>query len=369
MNNITYAKIISVDWESALLSYCLNTSSFIKVKLCDDNGEEYSWESVEANNIGRIELKGLAPDCSYSGKFECSEGTVKLELKTLPAPQGELIGSYAIIADPHISCKTENRKGRFFVESEMILRDVVGLCNSLKPDFILIPGDITNYGTEEEYALSVKILEDLKMPYIATPGNHDYHHGEASVKLWEKYFAHTSGVHDTASGKIITLNTANKHFVHDESDYLHSLLNNDLSEPVIIISHFQLFDNEHICRGAKAKKIVRCIDDKQKQLLNLIHEKKLIIYAGHQNICSIQPVGKSFQINVPQPVQHPCGFIYVSRYKNGFYHKFIPISSEVLRQWSIISGEQAADLYDENQWDSAYREGKDLYQTNFLINF
>jgi Calcineurin-like phosphoesterase len=361
------AKIISVDWESALLSYCTKSLGFIKVKLSDHKGNVHLWESIEANSIGRIELKGLLPDSSYSGEFEAAEGCVSIKVKTLPAPQGEKICSYAIVADPHISCKTENRKGRFLLESAMILRDVVGLCNSLKPDCVLIPGDITNDGIEEEYSLSAKILQDLEMPCIATPGNHDYHHGEPSIKCWEKYFASKSNVYDTPGGKIIALNTAKAHLIPEEAHSLYSLLKKDFSDPIIIISHYQLFDNEHICRGG-AQKVVKNSDEQQ-QLLNLIRQKKLIIYAGHQNVCSVKPVGKSFQINAPQPVQHPCGFIYVSRYQNGFYHKFIPISSEILRQWSTVSGGQAVDLYNENQWDSLYREGKDLYQTNFLINF
>ena len=361
------AKIISVDWESALLAYSMKSLSFIKVKLADNKGNVHSWESLEANSIGRIELNGLAPDCSYLGEFESSDGSVPIEVKTLPAPEGKMLGSYAIVADPHISCKTENRKGRFMLESAMILRDVVGLCNNLKPDCVLIPGDVTNDGNEDEFSIAAEILQDLKMPCITTPGNHDYHHGESSVKLWEKYFASECGIHDTPCAKVIALNSATSHLLPEEVHSLCSLLEQDSSEPMIIMSHYQLFDNEDICRGVAQKVIANA--DEQQHLLDMVKQKQLLIYAGHQNVCSVKAVGKSFQINAPQPVQHPCGFIYVTRYKNGFYHKFIPISSEILRQWSSISGEQAVDLYDENQWDSLYREGKDLYQTNFLINF
>ena len=361
------AKIISIDWKSALLSYCTKSLSFIKVKLVDDKGSIHSWESIEANNIGRIELTGLSPACSYSGQFESPEGIVPIKLKTLAVPQGEKMGSFAIVADPHISNKIENRKGRFLLESKMILHDVVELCNSLKPDCVLLPGDITNDGVEEEYSLSAKILHELEMPYIATPGNHDFHHGKSSMALWEKYFGPASGIHDTSCAKVIALNTGNKHLIQSEVDDLCLLLEKNSSDPMIIFSHYQLFENKHICRGGSQK--VANNSHEQKQLLDIIRQKQVLIYAGHQNICSIQEVGKSFQINVPQPVQHPCGFIYVSRYQNGFYHKFIPISSEILRQWSAASGGQAVDLYNENQWDSQYREGKNLSQTNFLINF
>lgn len=361
------AKIISVDWESALLSYSINSLSFIKVKLSDNKGNVHSWKSIEANSIGRIELNGLAPNSSYSGEFKSSDGSVPIEVTTLPAPEGETLGSYAIVADPHISCKTENRKGRFLLESAMILRDVVGLCNTLKPDCVLIPGDITNDGTEDEYSIAAEILQDLKMPCIATPGNHDYHHGEPSKKCWKKYFGSEYGVHNTPSAKVIALDTGTSHLQAEEVNSLCALLEKDSSEPMIIISHYQLFDNKDICRGG-ARKVVSNVNEQQ-HLLDLIKQKQLLIYAGHQNVCSIKTVGKSFQINVPQPVQHPCGFIFVSRYANGFYHKFIPISSEILRQWSMTSSKQAVNLYNEDQWDSLYREGKDLYQTNFLINF
>ncbi|MDJ0932778.1 metallophosphoesterase [Breoghania sp.] len=41
--------------------------------------------------------------------------------------------------------------------------------------FALVTGDLSDHGTDEEYARFKKIMSRLALPYLAIPGNHDLH--------------------------------------------------------------------------------------------------------------------------------------------------------------------------------------------------
>jgi len=49
----------------------------------------------------------------------------------------------------------------------------VELVNSLRPDIVIFPGDITHSGTEEEYIKMKGILSKIEAPLYLVPGNHD----------------------------------------------------------------------------------------------------------------------------------------------------------------------------------------------------
>ena len=79
-------------------------------------------------------------------------------------------------------------------------------------------------------------------------------------------------------------------------------------------------------------------------------------------------IGNAVQINLPQLPQFPCGFIRVRCFGNAWYHDFIPIDSEVLRQWSRRAGDAAAEFYNEPQWRAVYRVGRGAEESNFVLN-
>ena len=133
-------------------------------------------------------------------------------------------------------------------------------------------------------------------------------------------------------------------------------------EKLIILTHYHLFEAPRInhtpCLGIRNK-------EEHQDLLELIKEHPVMIYAGHQNICSCARFGKAVQLNLPQPPQFPCEWLLVRVFANGFYHQAIPIMSEVMRQWSRRTEDAAAAFYGERQWDSGYRL-QTFDQSNFV---
>lgn len=86
---------------------------------------------------------------------------------------------FAWISDTHIGAATAN------VDLISIVNDI----NSQREiDFILITGDITEMGSNNELALAKSILDSLKKPYFILPGNHDTKWSESGCtkfkELW-----------------------------------------------------------------------------------------------------------------------------------------------------------------------------------------
>ncbi|MFT5895964.1 MAG: Icc protein [bacterium] len=80
------------------------------------------------------------------------------------------------ISDPHIVPVGELAYGR--VETTAPLKACVETVNRMLPvigpvDMAIVTGDLTDFGTAEEYQLFREIMEPLEIPYQAITGNHD----------------------------------------------------------------------------------------------------------------------------------------------------------------------------------------------------
>ena len=352
-----YAHIISFDWQSAVFAYDLGMPGFVELDILNTGK---TIKSVEATGNGRLYLDELPAETQICLRLRYPEGEQQLFFTTLPAPQGELINQFALIADPHISIKQENRKGRFFVESAAIGEDVVKRCAELGIKYTLWPGDITNEGYPEEYAIAAEVLKKLPQEPWLIPGNHDY-----GPELWQKSFGVRRWERKLPGiGKVIGIDTGDKLLHKNDAEAIQKEL--EISGRVTIMTHYQLFESPDINHVAAAAVIPSNIGD-YAELMEKISNTPSVIYAGHQNIMSVTHIGKAIQINLPQPPQYPCGWIRVRCFENGTYYTFEPISSEVLRQWSRRAGEEAADFYGERQWRAAYRRGRFPESCNFFL--
>ncbi|PWC40344.1 phosphodiesterase [Azospirillum sp. TSO22-1] len=79
----------------------------------------------------------------------------------------------AQLSDPHI--KPRGRLAYRRVDTAAALAAVVDTVNALvtPPDVVLVTGDLVDAGRPEEYGLLREILQPLKAPLFAVPGNHD----------------------------------------------------------------------------------------------------------------------------------------------------------------------------------------------------
>ncbi len=86
---------------------------------------------------------------------------------------------FAHVSDTHIGSHNADEDLRRTVES--INKD-----SSLK--FIIISGDITDFGSDSEFHLAKQILDSLNKPWHIIPGNHDANWSESGTNSFKKIF-------------------------------------------------------------------------------------------------------------------------------------------------------------------------------------
>lgn len=88
------------------------------------------------------------------------------------------MAAFIQISDPHIVPKGQLACGHS--DTAMALRSAVASINARLPalgavDCAIVTGDLTDHGTAEEYAHFAEIMQELALPWLAVPGNHDCH--------------------------------------------------------------------------------------------------------------------------------------------------------------------------------------------------
>ncbi|MBE8722727.1 outer membrane protein assembly factor BamB family protein [Sphingobacterium pedocola] len=69
------------------------------------------------------------------------------------------------------------------------LRRTVKDLNQLKDiDFVILSGDVTEFGSDEELAIAKRILDSLNLPLYVIPGNHDSNWSESGANSFRKVF-------------------------------------------------------------------------------------------------------------------------------------------------------------------------------------
>lgn len=358
MNND--AEIISFTWNCISLGIFHPGYDHIRIRL-HGGGRDIELVSKEPAGIVRIDIGDLFADCHYHIEVIFPDGQRNMGFHTLPEPYGELKGCYAVIADPHISIATENRKGRLFVESAMILENVIADCHAHGVEFIMIGGDLTNNAEIREFETVSSILASAGIPTITTPGDHDIIGGR---NRWERYIGQKFPKElDNNRYLVRALDTSGASIRDTDLDKLESMIYSPRLP--LLISHMHLLPNPEIRYGHKSHGIGN--PTATTQLLERLSRRSSIIYAGHQNVPSRLSLGRLHQIQLPQTCQYSCSWLLAREFDNGIYHTHIPIRSEILRRQSAIDSERAADFFKEEQWRIDYRRGKSPDMTNFII--
>jgi predicted phosphodiesterase len=89
---------------------------------------------------------------------------------------------FVILTDLHVGSTAGN------LLAPLAVSDI----NELAPEFVVIPGDVTDDGEPEQFRLVKEILDGLRCPYYVVPGNHDAvqrsTRGEVGAKLFAEAF-------------------------------------------------------------------------------------------------------------------------------------------------------------------------------------
>ncbi len=147
---------------------------------------------------------------------------------------------FAFISDTHIGSPNG--------AAEEDLRRTVRDINAMKDiAFVVLTGDITELGTNEELKLAKQILDSLNVPYYIIPGNHDTGWSESggvmftTVFGYDKFSFEHNGIRflGCASGPYVRMSDG--HVPRDAVNWLDRELKNlSPQQPVIFLNHYPI---------------------------------------------------------------------------------------------------------------------------------
>lgn len=118
---------------------------------------------------------------------------------------------FAQLTDLHI--RMPGQRAYRVVETDKFLPPAVAAVSALdpRPDFVLITGDLTDFGRAEEYAHLRDMLDALPMPYYLMPGNHDAREALCAAFPEHSYLRQMPGVVqyaiDVGNVRVLALDT------------------------------------------------------------------------------------------------------------------------------------------------------------------
>jgi len=145
---------------------------------------------------------------------------------------------YAFVTDTHVGASTGE---------EDLRRTVADINNQKDLDFVVITGDITEMGTNDELKLAKSIFALLNIPYYIMPGNHDTGWSESGGVSFIKEFGYDKFTFDhkgyrfiaCASGPYVRMSDG--HIPRDATVWLDQILKKTPKDmPIIFLNHYPI---------------------------------------------------------------------------------------------------------------------------------
>jgi len=172
--------------------------------------------------------------------------------------------SFIVLADTHI--ESGNSQG---LEK---LAGVIAADNDIK--FVIITGDITQYGSDKDIRLFLEIAGEFGVPCYPVAGNHDVYFGNWPV--WKKYIGSTRYRIDGDSATLFILDTANAFIGKDQLDWLEREIKT-ASGNVFVFTHSNLFT------GGFANVQQLSESRERARLVSILQGKCDIMFMGHSH--------------------------------------------------------------------------------------
>jgi outer membrane protein assembly factor BamB/predicted MPP superfamily phosphohydrolase len=183
---------------------------------------------------------------------------------------------FAHLTDTHVGGSTG---------AEDLIRTVEDINQQADLDFVVLSGDVTEFGSEKELLEAKSILNKLNKPCYVTPGNHDSKWSESGNNDFVRIFGAESFSFEkngilfigTASGP--NMRMAPGLVPRGQMVFLESILKNmkDTLQPVIFINHYPL--DESLSNGYEVIDLLKTRNI-QASLLGHGHANKLFDFEG-----------------------------------------------------------------------------------------
>lgn len=147
---------------------------------------------------------------------------------------------FAFISDTHIG----SPDGKAEEDLRRTVRDINAMTDIA---FVILTGDITELGTNEELKLAKQILDSLNVKWYIISGNHDTGWSESggimftTVFGYDKFSFEYSGIYFLGCASGPYLRMSDGHVPRDAVDWLEDELKKaDLGQPIIFLNHYPI---------------------------------------------------------------------------------------------------------------------------------
>ena len=353
----SWIAVQSVGWDGARCRFGLAAfSKKIVAELLSEGEAARRVELPNCNAAGFVEFVGLKPKKDYRFRLTVDAECAEVPFRTLAAPRTPKLFTMALLADPHLSQRQENRNGRLFVESGMLFQQALQEAET-RCDIVAVPGDLTNASLPGEYQMAQELLGKCPLQKALTLGNHDVK--DDGRKMFVERFGAAAWLREFRGWQIVALDTADARLDTPANREVIAAL--DVSRPVLFLSHYQFFADKWIRDNDKAVSDAKAA----KPLLQKIGQCRGVAYIGHKNLATSVRRGHLVQMNLPQVVHFPCGHVEAEVHEDGVWHRFRPIASEVLNEYSRLGIE--AGIHAPFYCQSAYRDANSLSCWNQVV--
>ncbi len=252
------------------------------------------------------------------------------------------------ISDPHIV--PDGQLAYDKVDTAAALADAVATVNRLLPqigpvDMAIITGDLTDFGTRDEYRRFRRILEPLTIPYRAIPGNHDDREvmrAAFSDQDWMPSEGPVNWMADLADFTLVGLDTSvpgarHGHLTDQSLAFLKDLMADLAPKPFLIGLHHPPFetgvhamDIQNLRHNGPLQDILSAYPGPARLVCGHVHRNVVTQFGGA--ICQIAP-GVSHAVTLEQRrdaantlTMEPGAFM-LHEWRNGIVSQSIPVGA------------------------------------------
>jgi 3',5'-cyclic AMP phosphodiesterase CpdA len=182
--------------------------------------------------------------------------------------------SFIVVTDTHL----EEGDAFGFEKLPSVIESYNGSTATPKIEFVVVLGDITQFGTEQDIKLFMDIAEDTKnggIPYYPVIGNHDFYFG--NWPAWKGLIGSTSyRINAGDKATLFILDSANSFFGKQQLDWLESELYSAKGH-VFVFTHSPLFVDGPIGMQQVTDKRERA------RIISILDNKCDIMFMGHMH--------------------------------------------------------------------------------------
>lgn len=146
---------------------------------------------------------------------------------------------------------SDNHLGSFTYAEDDLVQAIEDINQMDSVEFVILSGDLTEFGVTSEFALLKEKLADLKKPYYMVDGNHDVNWSENGTTTFEHYFKGNAprfcfdahGIRFIGCGSGPMLRMGAPHIPREELNWVKGILDTtNINQPIIFVNHFPQFE-------------------------------------------------------------------------------------------------------------------------------